>query len=190
MPKKCPLCQGKIVNGECISCGYRPPDEGDLSSLYNYDPSDYPQEEPQMREIAPDPYMEEIYPNPQNAPKFKVRDDQGKTVINNNVQQQEKKSNNPYANDGTFKPYQTPPNNAGQQFQNPYANNGSFKPYTSSSSNEDFGSFFKQYWWLLLLSFFVPIVGLILFFSMKEKIDQKFRWAVITAIVLGFIMPP
>lgn len=200
MFKKCPLCQGKLVNGECISCGYKPPDEGDISALYNYDPSDYPQEEPKMREIAPDPFMEEIYPDRQNAPKFKVRDDEGKTVRSdrnaadqyaNTPPKQEYKSPNPYANDGTFKPYQSAQNNGEKpNFQNPYANNGNFKPYTGNTSNDDFGAFLKQYWWLLLLAFLIPVVGLVMFFSMKDSISPKYRWVLIAAAVLGFILPP
>lgn len=175
MFKKCPLCQGKLVNGECISCGYKPPDEGDISALYNYDPSDYPQEEPKMREIAPDPFMEEIYPDRQNAPKFKVRDDEGKTV------RSDRNAADQYANTPPKQEYKSP---------NPYANDGNFKPYTGNTSNDDFGAFLKQYWWLLLLAFLIPVVGLVMFFSMKDSISPKYRWVLIAAAVLGFILPP
>ncbi len=81
MAERCPLCQGKIQNGECVSCGYRIPDEDDISALYNYDPSDYPQpEEEHIREITPDVQMEEIYPNRPDPIDIKVRNDQGKTM--------------------------------------------------------------------------------------------------------------
>ena len=84
MAERCPLCQGKLQNGECVSCGYRIPDEDDISALYNYDPSDYPQpEEEHIREIIPDVQMEEIYPDRPDPIDIKVRNDQGKTIGQN-----------------------------------------------------------------------------------------------------------
>ena len=77
--ERCPLCQSKLKNGECLSCGYRPPSEGDISALYNYDPSDYPQEQP-VREIMPDVQMEEIYPGRPEMPDIKVHDGQNNTT--------------------------------------------------------------------------------------------------------------
>ncbi len=65
--ERCPLCQGKLQSGKCVSCGYRMPDEDDISALYNYDPSDHPQpEEENIREMIPeipeedDPETEDI----------------------------------------------------------------------------------------------------------------------------------
>ena len=193
MAVKCPLCGGKTVNSECVSCGYRLPDESDISSLYNYDPSDYPQENPSMPETGY-AYAE---PEDVNTPEFKVRENpyaENNAGANNNAGNPYANNNgNPYANNnGNFTPYQSPNNNGGNQqqpYQNPYAN-GNFKPYTSNGSSGDFGSFFKQYWWLLLLSFFVPIVGLIFFMTSKDKIDKSFHNIIIIAIVLGFILPP
>lgn len=37
---RCPLCGDKLLHGECIGCGYRPPDEDRLSAPYNLDPED------------------------------------------------------------------------------------------------------------------------------------------------------
>lgn len=182
--KKCPLCQGKLVKGECPSCGYTVPSEEDLSAVYNYDPSDYPQpEEPmQMREITPEVQVEEIYPGRADPPKFKVRDDDGKTVKGSteespfaNKGNTAADNGNPYANhDGSFKPY----NNS------PFANNG------TSGADSDFAEFFKNNWWILLLSLFVPIVGIIILATNKRNIPQKYIGIVIAAIVLGFIIPP
>lgn len=187
MLKKCPLCQGKLLNGECLSCGYKPPDEDDISAIYNYDPSDYPQEEPKMREIAPDPYMEEIYPNKAATPEFKVRDDAGKTVRN------DQNAANPYANSGAFKPYQSPQNNNNNNNNaNPYANNGNFNPYTSNASDSQTGSlaeFFKKYWVILLIMLLVPrfasfIIGITMLRGLKSE-DRKFRLYFVIAIIIS-----
>ncbi len=43
MAKKCPLCQGKVEQGYCISCGYKVPDESeieDLTSRYSLNPDE------------------------------------------------------------------------------------------------------------------------------------------------------
>lgn len=196
MAVKCPLCGGKTVNNECTSCGYRLPDESDLSSLYNYDPSDYPQENPSMPETG------YTYAEPENVnvPEFKVRENPyaennagaSPYADNNGASPYENNNGNPYANNnGNFTPYQSPQNNGGNQkqtYQNPYAN---FNPYTSSSSpSEDFGEFFRQFWWLLLVSFFLPIVGIILYATMNHKINAKFHTLIKIIIVLGFVLPP
>lgn len=181
MAAKCPLCGGKTVNNECTSCGYRLPDEDDISSLYNYDPSDYPQEEPAMPETGYN-YAE---PEPVDTPEIKVRENPY-AENNNGADPYNNNNGNPYAN---FNPYQPQQNNNNQQpYQNPYAN-GNFKPYASNNSTSgDFGSFLQKNWWLLLLSFFVPVVGIILFFTMKNNIDPKYRWLLIAAAIVGFVL--
>ena len=143
--ERCPLCQSKLKNGECLSCGYRPPDEGDISALYNYDPTDYPQPQQGVREIIPDVQMEEIYPNRPEMPDIKVHDEQNNTIGRygnnvgyNNAQGRhndpggyggtQNNNPNPYAENGNFTPYQSPQNNNNP---NPYANNGNFRPYQS-----------------------------------------------------------
>lgn len=77
--EKCPLCQSRLNNGECESCGYKLPDENDIKALYNYAPSDYPQEQPAVREITPEYQMEEIYPNRPEPIDFKIRNDEENT---------------------------------------------------------------------------------------------------------------
>ncbi|MCH5194524.1 MAG: hypothetical protein J1F11_11215 [Oscillospiraceae bacterium] len=247
--ERCPLCQSKLKNGECLSCGYRLPDEGDISALYNYDPSDYPQEQPAVREIIPDVQMEEIYPGRPEMPDIKVHDEQNNTVGrygtganresgqgqqnkqinippdvahlfdangnfiagNKHPQQNnspnpyadngsftpyqsppQQKSNNPYANNGNFSPYQTPP----QQNNNPYANNGNFQPYQKhtgfnySSTQSDinsYGDFFRKYWWALLLSVLVPFLGIIFFITFKNKVDRRYAMLFIVAFFIGRI---
>lgn len=48
----------------------------------------------------------------------------------------------------------------------------------------------KAYWWLLLLSFFIPIAGILILVYREKYIDKKYIGIVIAAIVLGFIFPP
>ena len=206
---RCPLCMEKLKNGECTSCGYRLPNEENISSIYDTEPVSYPEPEP-IREITPEIQMEEIYPNRQEMPKFKVRDDEGKTVkvdlnkpsyntassnktyTNNN--NPNASNGNPYASDGNpnasnGNPYAgyTPEGVPNQSGGSPFANQSVY----SSVDTESIPAFLRKYWWMLLLSFFIPIVGIILYSTMKNELKQyKASYLVIIAIVLGFIIPP
>lgn len=203
MPKKnCPLCGGKLKNNYCESCGYDVPDDDeDLSAIYDMDPENDAFGEV-IREITPEVQAEEIYPNrpagfdtAYEQPKFKVRDEEGKTVHQNYQNQSPPPS--PFAgqNANNGGAYGTPPN-AGAQNNggnyvpppSPFANrwNGSGQPKQYATA----GDFVKDYWWMLLLSFLIPIVGIILLATIGKSIDQKYRGIVIAAIVLGFILPP
>ena len=142
--EKCPLCQSRLKNGECPSCGYKLPDEGDISALYNYDPSDYPQEQPAVREITPKVQMEEIYPNRPEPIDFKVRNDDGKTVQSpygqNNGgygQPTQQGQQNYYGNNGQ---YQQNGQYGGQNRQNGH------QPYNQTyySSNGQYGNYPQQ----------------------------------------------
>ena len=120
MAAKCPLCGGKTVNNECMSCGYRLPDEDDISSLYNYDPSDYPQ--PQEKPTMPETGYNYAEPEPADTPEIKVRENPyaentggASPYANNNGAEPNNNNGNPYAN---FSPYQ-PQQNSGNQ-QQPY----------------------------------------------------------------------
>ena len=141
--------------------------------------------------------MEEIYPNRAETPMFKVRDDEGHTVRSriDLTKPNEKTADNPYANpyasDGNpnaSNPYAgyTPegvPNKSGS----PFANQSVYSSVDTDSTSE----FWKKYWWLLLLSFFMPVIGIILNATMKNELKQyKASYLVIVAIVLGFIIPP
>ena len=207
--ERCPLCQSKLKNGECLSCGYRPPDESDISALYNYDPTDYPQPQQAIREIIPDVQMEEIYPNRPAMPDIKVHDDQNNTIggyggqgvyVNKTPQNN---NPNPYAENGTFKPYQSPTQQqqqqqpTGQQSSNPnpYAG-GNFQPYQkpspfshSTSSGNTFGEFLKGYWIFLLLSFLFNPLGIIFFAIFRNKVESKYRWLFIAVMFLRVLFP-
>ncbi|MBQ3160977.1 MAG: hypothetical protein IJC04_02495 [Oscillospiraceae bacterium] len=199
--ERCPLCMEKLRGGECASCGYKLPDEENISSIYDYEPAEYPEPEPAIREITPEVQMEEIYPNRAETPMFKVRDDEGHTVRSriDLTKPNEKPADNPYAN-----PYASDGNpNASNSNSNPYAGytpegvpNKSGSPFAnqsvySSVDTDSTSEFWKKYWWLLLLSFFMPVIGIILNATMKNELKQyKASYLVIVAIVLGFIIPP
>lgn len=211
--KRCPLCGGNVKDNYCDSCGYSLPDEEDISALYNYDPTDYPQEQPAIREITPKHITEEIFPNRPEPFEFKVKE-------NTDEPKKDTPFANPYANqnngasgtswaggaNGTAnqsggqtrgqspyaQPYinNIPPQNNQQQNQNPYANNGNFNPYTNpNTGSASFEESLKKYWWMLLLSFLVPVVGIVML-AMRKDVDKSFRNVVIAAIILGFILPP
>ncbi len=211
--ERCPLCMEKLRGGECSSCGYRLPDEENISSIYDAEPVEYAEPAP-IREITPEIQMEEIYPNREETaiPKFKVRDDEGKTVRSRidlaSIDEKKNSNGNPYAipypnnnpnatggnpnamgsnpnaSDGNpyagYTPEGVPNSRGGSPFANPSVN--------QSVDTESISAFWKKYWWLLLLSFFIPIVGIILYSTMKSELKQyKANYLVIIAIVLGFI---
>ena len=203
MAERCPLCYGKLKNGECASCGYRIPDENEISALYNYDPDDYPQpEEDHIREIIPDVQPEEIYPDRPEPVNIKVRNSQGKTIRPNNS----KKQNDPYSKTPRENPYYRQSNRnypqSGQYGQN--SNNPS--PYYQQGNNQggyfgngqqnndpaDFKSlindFFVNYWWFVFLCLFMPFIGIFTFVFMKKagKIDQKYNVIFFILIILSF----
>lgn len=210
--KKCPLCGGNVKNNYCDSCGYSLPDEEDISALYNYDPSDYPQEEPAIREITPEHITEEIYPNRPEPMEFKVREEEKKDspFVNPYAEQHNglggANGASPYANNNTPKqsgspspyagPYinNNPPQNNPNQNKNPYASNGNFTPYTNTtnSSNGSFAEFMKKYWVILLIMLLMPrILSLILgisFFKNVSGEDEKFRKYYIIAVIICCIV--
>lgn len=205
---RCPLCMEKLKHGECASCGYRLPDEENISSIYSTEPVSQPEPEP-IREIIPEVQMEEIYPDRQM--RFKVRDDEGKTVRSDVKVDLNKKpetvtsfstsddnsdasdgnpnasNGNPNASDGNPYAGYTPDGVPNKSNGSPFANQSVY----SSVDTESTSAFFKKYWWLLLLSFFMPIIGIILNATMKNELKlYKANYLVIIAIVLGFIIPP
>ena len=203
--KKCPLCGGNVKNNYCDSCGYSLPDEGDISALYNYDPSDYPQEEPAVREITPEHITEEIYPNRPEPMEFKVREEEKKDspFVNPYAEQNNGVGGaSPYANNipkqsGGQSPYagpyvnNNPPQNNPNQNQNPYANNGNFTPYTNTNQNAsgaNFGDFLKNFWVVLLIMFLTPrfislIIGIFLLKSLTDD-AKKYRTYIIIATII------
>ncbi|MDE7279653.1 MAG: hypothetical protein K2N26_08015 [Oscillospiraceae bacterium] len=201
MPKKtCPLCGEKLKNNYCESCGYDVPDDDDLSAVYDMEPENDAFGE-QVREVVPEVQAEEIYPNRPadyepacERPKFKVRDDEGKTVHQNyqnpygqqnrqNQQNQYNQSPPPFAQQNGNGNAAPPPS--------PFVNQGNGSgQYGQSGQFATAGDFAKAYWWLLLLSFFLPILGIILLLTVGKPIEQKYKGIIIAAIVLGFIMPP
>lgn len=201
--KKCPLCGGNVKNNYCDSCGYSLPDEEDISALYNYDPSDYPQEEPAIREITPEHITEEIYPNRPEPMEFKVREEEKKdspfvnpyTNQNNGVGGANGAS--PYANNTPkqsdnqspyARPYtnNNPPQNTPQQNQNPYANGG-FTPYTNTTNSSDgsFKAFMEKSWVILLIMLLMPrVFTLIIGISLLKSTDKEFKKYMLIATVL------
>ncbi len=169
----------------------------------------------QSEEIYPNRQDRPVgYDTAYEQPKFKVRDNRGNTVHQHqnhghqpppspfaqqnsqNGQNQQAQNNrhnqqnaNPYGGYGGYGGTQNNGGNAPQP--SPYANrgghNGQNKQTTQYANASDF---IKAYWWLLLISFFIPWVGIIILVSILKSIDQKYIGIVIAAIVLGFVLPP
>lgn len=182
--EKCPLCGERLVKNFCENCGFAVPDETEISSLYNLDPSD---DEPEpIREITPEHITEEIYPNRPEPIEFKVREEEKPAPFVN-----------PYANQNNGaagqrqagQPYNNMPASPPQQ-QNPYADNGSFKPYSTSGNSDKLKEDLHSFWWILLISFLFPIIGIAIMVFVKNKFDNRFKTYILIAAVLGFILPP
>lgn len=203
MAKKCPLCGGKLKNNYCDSCGYAVPDDEELSALYNLDPSDYPQpqEQPAVREIIPDVQAEEIYPNRPEAPRFKVRDDEGKTVQGDYGQNAQNANpymgqfgqNTPppsyYANDAG----RTPPPPYANPFPSPYANTGNTGNANGHFDTAILKEFAKKYWWYWLVLLVAPWLIAVILTSVLMRngvVDQKYRWILIVSLIISIILPP
>lgn len=183
--KKCPLCGGRILHGECIECGFSVPDEDKLSAPYNLDPED---DRPDAFEPAPEKYdMPEAKPfadrdfggyaapvkekTAAQAPNIKVLPTQNLAPQSPAQQGWQ----NPYGNSPV---QQNPTNNQPQNrqgWQNPYNQNP-----TNNSSNG--GAFSKSDRMLLiglvmlfLMSFGLPLfgfVGLILSKTVGAKLGE------------------
>lgn len=179
---RCPLCGGKVVNGECVGCGYSLPDEGKLSAPYNLDPED---DRPEIFEPAPEKYempgvdMDSVgrygaapvkEKTAQNAPNIKVA-----PTINNNPAPQNTPQGwqNPYGNSPAQRntpqrnsPQQNTPQNTSQQgWQNPYNYNPAQRPAPNNVNptvhNNSSGKYILIMVVFLLLGFFSPIFAVI-----------------------------
>lgn len=185
--KKCPLCGGKILHGECIECGFSVPDEDKLSAPYNLDPED---DRPDSFEPAPEKYdMPEARPfeapdfggnaapvkekTTAQAPNIKVLPTQNLSPQSPAQQGWQ----NPYGNSPVQRntPQNTPQNNPQQGWQNPYNQN----PTNNSSNGGAFSNSDRilliGLGILLLMSFGSPlfgIVGLILSKNLGGKLGE------------------
>ncbi len=196
MAKKCPLCGGKLKDNYCDSCGYAVPDDEELSALYNLDPTDYPQpqEQPAVREITPKVQAEEIYPNRPKPPKFKVRDDEGKTVQGDYGQNAQRA--NPYVEQSGQK---TPPpsyyaNDAGRMPPpSPYVNTGNTGGSGKQFSKDMIKAFARKYWWYLALVLFCPfLAGAIITIALiaNNVFEKKYVSLAVVALILSIFLPP
>lgn len=188
MAKKCPLCGGKLKNNYCDSCGYAVPNDEELSAAYDMDPSNDAFGE-QIREITPDAQAEEIYPNRPEAPRFKVRDDEGKTVGGN------------YGGKSGQAGQNTPPpqyhaNNAGRTPPPPYANRGNRGNRGNTGRSFDIAAlkeFAKKYWWYWVMIFLMPwwiAAILTIVFISCGVFEKRFRLMAVVSLVIAIIISP
>lgn len=200
--KTCPLCGGKLKNNYCDSCGYDVPEDDDLSAVYDMEPENDAFGE-QVREITPDVQTEEIYPN-REPPRFKVRDEDGRTV------QQNYQNPPPYANNGNYGGQAQGTagqysGNAGTPPPSPYANNGTGyqpppSPFASGTSGgqqtfaDEVKEFAQKYWWVWLLLFLLPwwmcIIAFVSLCKNNSVIGQKYRRVLVLSFVAALILPP
>ncbi len=189
MSNKCPLCMEKLVKGECLSCGYKLPDEENISAVYDCEPSVIPEPAP-VREIYPEHISEEIYPNrPAPAIEIKVREtEENKITLDkpekNHYTDNSAQNGNPYAGytpRGVIDYTDTP-----KQRISPFAQPSANSPYNGNTA----GEFIKKNLGKLILSFIIPPAGFIMFFASSEIKKSNYGWIVLAAAIIGIILPP
>lgn len=168
--EKCPLCGGKVVLEYCDACGYRVPDENGISSLYNYNPADYPvnndnstefvsASETTIREVIPEVQADEIYPV-RKEPIIPVILEK---PVTDNVK-------NKSENDWTESPFSENQQNINPQhtYQN-YQNNNQRQQQDKNDFSSVLSIFFKDTWWQILITIIFPFAGFIFCSIYKKK---------------------
>lgn len=190
--EKCPICGGKIVLEYCDSCGFRVPNEENISSLYNYDPSDYPAEDENVMDYAPEFMVREAIPEVQAEEIYPQREVYKMPSVNDTEQ-----NINPYTDNrqNNASPYTTNTNNFNNtQNDNPYAgfnpanDNRYMNNNIDNNSGGDFisllGSFIKDAWWKIIITFFVPYAGFLFAYLYKKSAGVNSRHSSYAAFFL------
>ncbi len=186
------------MNGECIGCGYRLPDEEKLSAPYNLDPED---DRPESFEPAPEKYeMPEATPETAqryggNAAPVKERTAAPNIKVVPTQNNTPQGWQNPYGNSPAQQ--NTPQNTPQQGWKNPYNYNPAQRPARNpvnptSSHNSGKGSLAVLIV-LLILSFVSPIFGIIglivnnnIGTSVDEKTKSVFKLLFIVSTLISF----
>lgn len=199
--KKCPLCMGIIVDGQCKDCGYSVPEEEELdqmSGIYDFDPDDYPSYEktPAGDDIMPRAAQkfgtaaQTAYAEPQERPdiNIKVVDPQPNVQNNNGGVYNRSTGSAQGTVRGSFNANTGANTN---QNGNPY---GSFTPYTppqgqnGSGKSWDFSRITADMWIKLIVSLFVPIAGIFIGISMlRRKSCREEQILGLICLIRGFI---
>lgn len=195
--KKCPLCMGIIVDGQCRDCGYSVPEEEELdqmSGIYDFDPDDYPYEKtPAGDDIMPraarnfDTSAHTAYAEPEARPDINIQ------VVDSqpNMQQNSGGIYNRTSGSahgtirGSFNA-----NTGANQNGNPY---GNFTPYTQQNQSSggkswDFSRITTDMWIKLVISLFIPIAGIFIGIGMmRRKRCREEEILGLICLIRGFI---
>lgn len=191
--KKCPLCMGRIKDGVCAECGYTIPDEEEfeqMSSLYDFEPDNYPKPEPEYMERE-ERGPEVMYAEPEKPRIPSIR------VVDNNTPPPSPpphpRHNPTYyqngqgaANNGANQPYT--PGAANNSANQPYYNQNANYGQNNTGGKPSFSVSAKDIpWWELVLTLMVPFLGII--FGIKHlnlgKNDPVQKAMGIILLVLG-----
>lgn len=204
--KKCPLCMGRIKDGYCEECGYRVPDEEEfeqMSSLYDFEPDNYPKPEYEPEPMERGQQVQYAEPEKPRIPSIRVVDNntpppsppphpRHDPTYNANVQNGTNQpvtpgtgnnaANQPYGSNQPYTPG-TGNNNANQPYYNQngnYGQNSGGKPSFSVSAKD-------IPWGELILTLMIPILGII--FGIKHlnrgKNDPVQQMIGVILLILG-----
>ncbi|MCL2054724.1 MAG: hypothetical protein FWG90_09885 [Oscillospiraceae bacterium] len=152
--KKCPLCGGKIILEYCDACGFRVPDEKNISALYDLTPDSYPTYVENNSDFIPASMEREAALDLPPPPPIQVSE---------TLRSVEFPQRSPYRS-----PYQTP-NQTGRNAKHEN------EPHGNSSIISDF---IKDAWWKVLITLFIPFAGILFCFQYLEKSNENPKYSV------------
>ena len=158
----CPICGGKILKGECISCGYVLPNEELIVAPYDYNPDDYNLSDENKQVI-----MDEIDTDTDKYPDFKVNETKNEVI---------KKAENIINN-----------NSANISSKNNFNNVSPNSQQLSGTDKfiKDVVNFVVKRGWQFLFCIFLPSVGIIMGIYYMSKLKYKKD---VSAFVYGVLL--
>lgn len=195
---KCPLCGGNTSNGECLVCGYEPPDLDAMAAPYDLDPSnDAFGEAERLSEMAecPDISGGGMYGMASVAiPKVSAAVNSAGRLASVQLQ--------PIPNIKAAAPQAPPVPQTANQRQTPanmQPNQPPLQNYTQATLFERFvkatADFFAKHWWKFLIMFLAPTSGLVMaavyltiFFLYESKKPDVLAKGILFGALGGFFI--
>lgn len=160
---KCPLCGGNTANGECLACGYKPPDLNAIAAPYDLDPSnDAFGEAESLFEAVESPDISvggEFNMASVALPDVSAAVNSSGRFASMGIQ--------PIPNIKTAAPKAPPiPQNRQQTLANAPTNQPPAQNYIQATGFESFvkatADFFAKHWWKFLITLLAPTSGIIM----------------------------
>lgn len=151
---KCPLCGGNTINGECLSCGYKPPDLNAIAAPYDLDPANvvFGEAESLFETVeSPDVSVGGEFGMASVAPP-------NISAAVNSSGRFAPAGNQPVPNIKVAAPQSPPaPQAANQPPVQNYIQATGFERFVKAAAD-----FFAKHWWKFLITFLAPTSGIIM----------------------------